>query len=179
MARTSVNIVVLAGSAATLAASMVGIAGSDGYFEPVAKASTASIVASVAAETVAETPPTYLAQAPRVQLSGLAPLPPLQLSPGRTLAVPQTQLDVQALTRIDGSNIQPTSGGTPLTLSVQAPASTVAAQTAVDVPSQPAPAVSAPAPAAAAPVPAPVLVAPPPAPPPAPAPAPATNTKAS
>jgi len=173
-----VNIVVLAGSAATLAASMAGIARSEGYFEPVAKDSTASVVASVAAETVAATAPVYATQTLGVQIGGLAPLPPLQLSPGRSLNVPQSQLDVQALTRIDGSGVQPSSGGTPLTLSVQAPAPTVVAQPAVQVPSQPdpvAPAAAAPAPA---PAPAPALVAPPP-PPPAPAPAPATNTRAS
>ncbi|MEZ4503538.1 MAG: hypothetical protein R3C39_13000 [Dehalococcoidia bacterium] len=178
MARTSVNIVVLAGSAATLAASMAGIARSEGYFDPPSKESTASIVAAVAAESVEATSATT--QATGVQLSGLAPLQPLQLSPGRSLNVPQTQLDVQALTQMDASNVQPSSDGTPLTLSVQLPAPTVVSQPAQTV-SQPDPVVSAPAPAPAAPAPAPApaLVAPPPPPPPAPAPAPATNTRAS
>ena len=109
MTRTSVNLAVLAGSAATLVASMAGIARSEGYFESVAKDATVSVAPLAPSETLAETGPPYGAAAADLEIGALVPMAVIRLSPARSLSVPPIGLDVTALTRIDGTYVQATS----------------------------------------------------------------------
>ena len=80
MARRSVNAIVIAGSAATLAASVAGVAAADGYW--LGGASDEDVVIGVVSEEAA-------VEAAPAEALGLSPLPPMELSPLDGPAVPQ------------------------------------------------------------------------------------------
>ncbi len=72
MARRSVNVFVSIGSAATLAASVAGVAAADGYW-PGGEGEVEAVAGVISEETPVEVAP--------VQATGLSPLGPMELSP--------------------------------------------------------------------------------------------------
>ncbi|MDA0352534.1 MAG: hypothetical protein O3A10_10050, partial [Chloroflexi bacterium] len=163
MARTRVNLIVGAGSAATLAASFAGIARADGYWIAEGADQPAAAVAALSAEPpVIEPAPSESSAATAVSseltvtpaltapvAAALPPLAPLQIAPAPALRIaPMPQVFVRDLS--SGDLPSGSRGAVDVTGFVPTPALAPAQPSVVTAapPPQPAPAAVAPPPAA-------------------------------